>query len=234
MEHGVAHRFASDGIVLPDNECRQRDILKGQHFGSAGLDIDLLRGLLDGVPRGRLLLRYLVPAVPQTGQLELAVFIGIESAKVIDLAAAGIVAGVGNVELCTLQGIAGHTVHLFNGQCGLLMVFKINGVVSIGIERRKLRGRIQQIGGRHGFLDNFVHTGEQVLQLRLALAVCLDLIDAVAVCGADFKHGVRNRLAGVGVVLVDGQVGAFLILNGQGAGSACEQLHVVLPQVEDV
>ena len=234
LEHGVAHRFAGDRIILPHHQRRQGDIFKGQYFGSAGLDIDLLRGLLDGVPRGRLLLRYLVPAVPQTGQLELAVFIGIESAKVIDLAAAGIVAGVGNVELCTLQGIAGHTVHLFNGQCGLLMVFKINGVVSIGIERRKLRGRIQQIGGRHGFLDNFVHTGEQVLQLRLALAVCLDLIDAVAVCGADFKHGVRNRLAGVGVVLVDGQVGAFLILNGQGAGSACEQLHVVLPQVEDV
>ena len=54
------------------------------------------------------------------------------------------------------------------------------------------------------------------------------------VCGADFKHGVGNRLTSVGVVLVDGQVGAFLILDGQGAGSACEQLHVVLPQVEDV
>ena len=56
----------------------------------------------------------------------------------------------------------------------------------------------------------------------------------VAVCGADFKHSVRNRLAGIGVVLVDGQVGALLVFDGQGAGSACEQFHVILPQVEDV
>ena len=54
------------------------------------------------------------------------------------------------------------------------------------------------------------------------------------VCGADFKHSVRNRLAGVGIMLVDGQVGALLVFDGQGAGSACEQLHVILPQVEDM
>ena len=56
----------------------------------------------------------------------------------------------------------------------------------------------------------------------------------MTVCGADFKHSVRNRLAGVGVVLVDSQVGTLLVFNGQGAGSACEQLHVILPQVENV
>ena len=94
------------------------------------------------------------------------------------------------------------------------MVFKVDSVVAVRIEGGKLRGRIQQIRGRHGLFRDFVHAGEQVLQLRLALAVRLDLIDAVAVCGADFKHGVRNRLAGVGVVLVDGQVGAFLVFHG--------------------
>ena len=52
-------------------------LTKGQHFTGAGLDVDLLRGLFDGVPRGRLLLRYLVPAVPQAGELKLAVFIGV-------------------------------------------------------------------------------------------------------------------------------------------------------------
>ena len=94
------------------------------------------------------------------------------------------------------------------------MILKVNGVVTIRVEGGKLRGRIQQIGGRHGFFRDFVHAGEQVPQLRLALAVRLDLIDAVTVCGADFKHGVRNRLAGVGIVLVDGQVGAFLVFHG--------------------
>ena len=160
LKHSALHRCVRHAVVLPHDEGRKRNVFKGQHFTGAGLDVDLLRGLLDGVPRGRLLLRYLVPAVPQTGELELAAFVGIESAKVIDLAAAGIVAGVGNMELCTLQGIAGHTVHLFNGQCGLLMVFKINGVISVRVEGGKLRGRVQQIRGRHGLFRDFVHAGE--------------------------------------------------------------------------
>ena len=114
------------------------------------------------------------------------------------------------------------------------MVFKINGVVSIGVEGGKLRGRVQQIRRRHRFFADFVHTGQQVFQLRLALTVRFDLIDAVTVCGTDFKHGICDGLAGVGVVLIHGQVGALLIFNGQGAGSACEQLHVILPQVENM
>ena len=160
LKYGVADCFAGDAVVLPHHQRREGNIFKGQSLGSAGLNVDLLRGLLDGVPRGRLLLRYLVPAVPQTGELELAAFVGIESAKVIDLAAAGIVAGVGNMEFRTLQGISRHAVHLFNGQCGLLMVFKINGVISVRVEGGKLRGRIPQIRGRHGLFRDFVHAGE--------------------------------------------------------------------------
>ena len=142
LKHSALHRCARHAIILPHDEGRKRNVFKGQHFTGAGLDIDLLRGLLDGVPRGRLQLRYVIPAVPQAGELELAVFIGIESAKVIDLAGRCVVAGVGNMEFRALQGISRHAVHLFDGQCGLLMVFKINGVISIGIKRRKLRGRI--------------------------------------------------------------------------------------------
>ena len=160
LKHSSLHRCARHAVVLPHDEGRERNIFKGQHFTGAGLDVDLLRSLFDGVPCGRLLLRYLVPAVPQTGELELAAFVGIESAKVIDLAAAGIVAGVGNMEFRTLQGISRHAVHLFNGQCGLLMVFKINGVISVRVEGGKLRGRVQQIRGRHGLFRDFVHAGE--------------------------------------------------------------------------
>ena len=160
LKYGVAHRFAGDGIILPHHQRRQWDILKGQHFGSAGLDIDLLGGFFDGIARGRLLLRYLVPAVPQTGELELTVLAGVVDAEVVDLAAAGIVAGVGNMEFRTLQGISRHAVHLFNGQRGLLMVFKIHGVVAVGVEGGKLRVRVQQIRGRHGLFRDFVHAGE--------------------------------------------------------------------------
>ena len=142
LKYGVADCFAGDAVVLPHDEGRERNIFKGQHFTSAGLDVDLLRGLLDGVPRGRLLLCYLVPAVPQTGELELTVLAGVVGAEVVDLAGRCVVAGIGNMEFRARQGIAGHAVHLFNGQCGLLMVFKIHGVVAVGIKRSKLCRRI--------------------------------------------------------------------------------------------
>ena len=138
------------------------------------------------------------------------------------------------MELGSRQGIAGHAVHLLDGQAGFLVVFKVDSVVAVRIEGGKLRGRVQQIRRRHGFFADFVHTGQQFFQLCLALAVCLDLIDAVTVCGADFKHSVCNRLAGVGVVLIHDEVGALLVFDGQGAGSACEQFHVILPQVENM
>ena len=142
LKHSALHCCTCHAIILPHDEGRERNVFKGQHFTGAGLDVDLLRGLLDGVPRGRLLLCYLVPAVPQTGELELTVLAGVVGAEVVDLAAAGIVAGVGNMEFRTLQGVSRHAVHLFDGQRGLLMVFKINGVVAVRIERRKLRGCI--------------------------------------------------------------------------------------------
>ena len=160
LKHSSLHRCTCHAIILPHDEGRERNVFKGQHLTGAGLDVDLLRGLFDGVSRGRLLLRYLVPAVPQTSELELAVLAGVVGAEVIDLAAAGIVAGVGNMEFRALQGISRHAVHLFNGQRGLLMVFKINGVVAVRVEGGKLRGRVQQIRGRHGLFRDFVHAGE--------------------------------------------------------------------------
>ena len=56
----------------------------------------------------------------------------------------------------------------------------------------------------------------------------------MTVCGTDFKHGVRDGFAGIRVVLIHGQVGALLIFHGQRTGLAGEQLHVILPQVEDM
>ena len=102
LKYGVADCFAGDAVVLPHHQRREGNIFKGQCLGSAGLDVDLLRSLFDGVPRGRLLLRYLIPAVPQTGELELTVLAGVVGAEVVDLAAAGIVAGVGNMEFRAL------------------------------------------------------------------------------------------------------------------------------------
>ena len=234
LKDGVRHRFSGDGIILPHHQRRQRDIFKGQGFAGAGLNIDLLGGFFDGIARGRLQLRYFVPAIPQARDLELAVFIGVEGAEVVDLAANRVVAGISDLELGSLQRITGHAVHLFDGQAGLLVILKINRVVAVGIERCKLAGSVQQIGGRYGLLRDLIHTGQQVLQLRLALAVCLDLVNAMAVCRPDFKHGVSDGFAGVSIMLIHDEVGTLLVLHGQGAGLAGEQLHVVLPHIQNV
>ena len=114
------------------------------------------------------------------------------------------------------------------------MILKINSVVAVGIERCKLAGSVQQIGGRHGFFRDLVDTGQHISKLCLALAVRLDLVNAVAVCRPDFKHGIGDRFAGVSVMLIHDEVGALLVLHGQGAGFAGEQLHVVLPHIQNV
>ena len=94
------YRFSGDRIVFPDHQRRQRNVLEGQGLAGAGLNIDLLHGFLDGVACRRLQLSYFVPAITQTGELELSIFIGIEGAEVIDFTAAGVVAGIGNLKLC--------------------------------------------------------------------------------------------------------------------------------------
>ena len=143
LKNRVAHCFAGDTIVLPHHQRGEGDIFKGQRLRSAGLDVDLLRGLLDRVPRGRFQLRNLVPAITQAADLELTVFIGIENAEVIDLTAVCAVAGISHLEFCTLQRISCHTVHLFHRQAGLLVIFKVNRVVAVRIKSYKLRGGVQ-------------------------------------------------------------------------------------------
>ena len=107
-------------------------------------------------------------------------------------------------------------------------------MVAVGIERCKLAGRVQQIGGRHRLLRDLIDTGQQILQLCLALAVRLDLVNAVAVCRPDFKHGVGDGFSGVSVMLIYDEVGTLLVLHGQGAGLAGEQLHVVFSHIQNV
>ena len=114
------------------------------------------------------------------------------------------------------------------------MVLKIDGVVAVGVEGHKLAGCVHEPGGRDRLLGDFVHSGEKVVQRGLALAVRLDLVHAVAVRRPDGKNGVRDGVAGVRVLFVDDQVGSALVLNGDGAGLAGEQLHMVFLEVKNV
>ena len=114
------------------------------------------------------------------------------------------------------------------------MVFKENLVIPVGVQRHQLGRGVHQPRGGNGLFRNLIHTRQEIVQRGLALAVRLDLIDAVAVRRLDQKHRIRDRLPGVGIVLIDNQVRALLVLNRQSRSFAREQLHMVLPHVNDV
>ena len=56
----------------------------------------------------------------------------------------------------------------------------------------------------------------------------------MAVSGADNEHGIGNGLSRVGIMLIHIEIGADLVLDDQRTGLAGEQLHLILPQVNDV
>ena len=114
------------------------------------------------------------------------------------------------------------------------MVLKVHRMGPVGVQSDQLGFRVHEVGRGDGLLGDLIHAGEQVGQNRLALRVGLDLIHAVAVRGLHQKHRVGNRLPGIGVPLVDHEVGAALVLDGDRGCLAGEQLHVVLSQVKDV
>ena len=235
LEYGVLHRLSGDGIEFEYDQGTEGSILKGDGLTLTGLDEDFLRGrVFDAVAGYRLDLGDFVPAVLQVGEFELTVGIGIEITKVVDLAAFCIIAGIGDMELCALQRLTRDAANLVDSQAGLLMVFKVNGVVTVGIEGHQLTGSIQQIRGRHVLLGDFIDAGKQIFQLGTAVRSGADLIDAVAVSRADDEYGVGDGFAGVCIVLINIEVGANLILNDQRAGLAGEQLYLVLPEVDDV
>ena len=235
LEHGIADSLAGDRIELINHQRAEGRVLEGYSLAFTGLDEHFLRGrVFDAVAGYRFHFRDLVPAVLQIGELELTIGIGIEITKVVDLTAFGITAGIDHLELCALQRLARHAADLVDSQAGLLVVFKVNRMVTVGIEGHELAGSIQQIGGGNGLLGNFIDAGKQVLQLCTAIRSGADLIDAMTVGGSNDEYGVGDGLAGVCIVLIDVKVGADLVLNDQRAGLSGEQLHLVLPQVDDV
>ena len=95
-------------------------------------------------------------------------------------------------------------------------------MVTVGIEGDKLGVCVHEPGGRDGLLRHFIDTGQEVGKGGLALAVRPDFVNGVAVRRLHQKYRVGDGFASVRVLLVNGEVRAYLILNGDGAGLAGE------------
>ena len=114
------------------------------------------------------------------------------------------------------------------------MVLEIQRVIPVGIQCHHLGVCVIQPGSGDGFFGHLINAGQKILQLCSAVGVRPDLIHTVAVCRLDQKHGIGNGFAGIGVVLVNNEIGPLLILNGDLGSLAGEQLHMVLPEVDDM
>ena len=235
MEGGPAQGLAGDAVIFLYHDSVEGHVLEGHRPVLAAGDVELLGGgLLDGEAGGGLQLRHPVPAVPQALQHDLAAGVSEVGAQVVELAGVGAVGAVPHLEFSPLDGTAGDTVHLLDGERGLFVVLEVDGVVPVGVEGDQLAGGVQQIGGGHRFLRDLIYPGQQVFQGGRAVRAGADLVHAVAVRRLYQEYGVRHRLPGVSVPLHHRQVGPDVVLQNDGGGLAGEQLHMALHRVDDV
>ena len=112
-EPRALQRLTTLAVNLADDDGGKRRVFKCQDFALAAGNEAFLRGrLLDGVPGRRLQFRYLVPAILDLGENDFSVRVRKVSAEVVELAGVGVVAAIPDLELGTLDGIAGDAVYL--------------------------------------------------------------------------------------------------------------------------
>ena len=117
---------------------------------------------------------------------------------------------------------------------GRLMVFKIHIPVSVGIEGDKLAGRIQKIRGRHRFFDHLIDAGQEIGDGGGAVRPGGHFGNGMSVCPFYQKYSALDRCAVVCVMLPNGEVWPFIVLQADGGVLAGEQLHMVLGGVQQV
>ena len=114
------------------------------------------------------------------------------------------------------------------------MIFEEHLSIPVGIEGHELAVCIQQIGFRHRLLNHFIGTRQQIFHLCAAICTGGHFPYPGAVHGPYLEHGARHHFPGIGIPFVDGQIGALVVLDGQSAGFAREQLHLVFFGIENV
>ena len=240
LEHRPLNgHVGADTVILPNANGRQGPVLEQEGMASTRGDERLLGvGVGESEAVGRFQLLHPEPAVPEEdvrlGEYNAAIFVRIMYTQVVVLAGAGVVGGIPDLEGHVGLPLMGDGIFLDNLDGRPLVVLKENLPILVGIEGHKLVGRVLEVGLRDGFLRNFVHAGEQILQSALAVRAGLDLVDAVAVCGLHQENRVGDDLAGVRVPFPDDEVGPLVVLHPQLGGLVGEQLYMVLGLVQNM
>ena len=229
-------------VILPDTDSGQGLVAEAEGVALSGWDKRLLCiGVGLGKALQRLQFLHTKPAVPQAQlahlrpiQFNSAIFIRVECPQVVDLADTGMVGAVPYPEGHIGQRLKGDGILLDNLNNRPLVILEIHLVVAVGVQGDKLWVGVLEVGRRHGLFRNFIYSGQQIGQRGFSLAVRFDLVHTVAVRRLYQKNGILNRGAIVRVIFVNIQIGPLLVFQTDGAGLAREQLHMVLPQVDDV
>ena len=110
--------------------------------------------------------------VIEPGEDDLAIPVCKVVAEIVYLSCEGVVAGVGNVELRALNGIAGDAVYLIDRDAGLNVVFKDDLAKLIGFQRYEL-GRLLggQIARRRGLFRYLIYARLQPLEEDFTVCV---------------------------------------------------------------
>ena len=222
-------RLTALAVHLADDDGGKRRVLKGQDFALTTGNEAFLRGrLLDGIPGRRFQFRYFVPAILDLGENDFSACVRKVSAEVVELAGVGMVAAIPDLELGTLDRIAGDTVYLADLQAGLEGVEEGDGRGFAGLQCHFLRDgaendMVGNIDLRYFECANRNRVEENppmVIGRGAGRKAAVDLLDTVG-------HALDGLT--IGDVLLDNfKTGLFIVNESDLGGLAGAQRHGLL------
>ena len=139
-EPRTLQRLTALTVHLADDDGGKGRILEGQYLALAAGDEAFLCGrLLDGVAVRCFQFRHFVPTIFDFGENDLAAFIRKIGTEVVQFTGIGVVAGIPDLELGSLNGITGDAIQLADFQTGLEGIEEGDGRGFAGLQCHFLR-----------------------------------------------------------------------------------------------
>ena len=228
-------RLTALTVHLADDDGGKGRVFKCQDFALAAGDEAFLRGrLLDGVPGRRFQFRYFIPAILDLRKNDFSACVRKVSAEVIELAGVGVVAGIPDLELSSLDGITGDAIQLADLQTGLEGVEEGDGRGFTSLQRHFLRdgaendmtGNIDLCYLKCANRDRVEENATVVISCGRCGIAAVDLLDPVG-------HALDGLT--IGDVLLDNfKTGLFIVNENDLGGFAGAECHGLLRIAHDV